>query len=201
MTNTANLTDLLEAAKEGTITKNDIAGVAKKIKEISKDQDRSLYSLIHIMGRAKATEYQKLIEPFLIYPDNPNISKITLQSLCTYWNLTPKYLDELKMFIQGAAWDDFDDVRLVALSIAGEFLRTNHEKELLSLLIALFENQENNQVRPPENPLLIQSCAYYAIARAMGKDYNQIPSIDDIEEKISNQTLDLSVVEQAKKLR
>lgn len=200
MTNTINLNNLLEAAKEGTISKIDIDAVAKKINEIGKGQDRSLYTLIHILGRAKAIGYQKLIEPFLIYPNNPNISKITLQSLCTYWNLTPQYLDELKMFIQGAEWDDFDDVRLIAISIAGEFLRTNNDKELLNLLIALFENQENSQIRPAENTLLIQSCAYSAISRAMGINYNQIPSIDDIEKKISNQTLDLSVVEQAKKL-
>lgn len=200
MTNITNLNDLLEAAKEGRISKIDIDEVAKKIKEIKKDQDRSLYTLIHILGRAKAIEYQKLIEPFLIYPNNPNISKITLQSLCTYWNLTSQYLDELKMFIQGVEWDDLDDVRLIAISIAGEYLRMNTDKELLNLLLALFENQENNIVRAAENTLLIQSCAYSAIARAMGRNYNQISSINDIEKKITNQTLDLSLVEQAKKL-
>lgn len=199
MSKTINYSDLLESAKSRKISRSEIDEVAKKISEISKEDSRLLYTLIHILGRAEAIKYKKLIEPFLYYPSNPNIAKITLQSLCTYWDLTAEYLDDVKMFIQGVEWDDLDDVRIVAISIAGEFLRKTPNKELLALLVDVFEGN-NDEIKPAENAALIQSCAYSAIARAMGKDYNQIPGSAFIEKQLQKGTLDLSIIQQAKQL-
>lgn len=188
--------ELLEEAKWGKITSNEIDYVAEQLQE----NHDELYTLIYILGRAEAVRCKKLIEPFLNHPDDPMVSKIALQSLCTYWDLTEEYLDELKMFINGVEWDDFDDVRIQAISIAGEYLRSAKNPELLQTLIDLFENIETSpDLKNAENPELVRSCAYLAIGRAMGREYNQMPDTDEIMEQLQQNSLDLTLIQDAKK--
>lgn len=191
-----SFSELLEIAKWGKLAPDEIDYVAQQLLESNDD----LYDLIYILGRAEAVQYRNLIEPFLDHPEDPMISKIALKSLCTYWDLTGEYLDELKMFINGVDWDDFDDVRLSAIGIAGEYLRSTSNPELLHILINLFENLGTSTLlKNAENPELVRSCAYYAIARAMGKEYNQIPNTDKIMQQMQQNSLDLSLIQEAKK--
>lgn len=191
-----SLNELLEQAKWGKITPIEIDYVAQQISENSD----ALYTLIHILGRAEAIKYRSKIEPFLDYPENPLISQIALKSLCTYWGLTEEYLEELKMFINGVEWDDFDDVRISAIGIAGEYLRLSLDPDLLHTLINLFENLKTNTlINNADNTQLVRSCAYYAIARAMGKDYDQIPNTKKIMEQLQQDSLDLFLIREAKK--
>ncbi len=192
-----NYNELLEEEKSRKISQDELKHVAQQLNENSE----SKYTLIHILGRAKAIHYRNLIEPFLNYPDDPLVSKIALQCLCTYWDLTNEYIEELKMFINGVDWDDFDDVRLTAISISGEYLRSTSNVELLHTLVDVFENLENStQIKSAENPELVRSCVYYAIARAMGKNYDEIPNTDKIINQMQINSLDLSLIEQAKYL-
>ncbi|MBA2367848.1 MAG: hypothetical protein H0V82_02350 [Candidatus Protochlamydia sp.] len=192
-----NYNELLEEAKLGKISTNEINYVAQKLNEKSE----SNYTLIHILGKAKAIQYRNLIEPFLNYPDDPLVSKIALQCLCTYWDLTNEFSEELKIFIRGEDWDDFDDVRLTAIGISGEYLRSTSNKDLLHVLVDVFENLETSPlIKRAENPELVRSCAYYAIARALGKNYDQIPNTDKIINQLQRNSLDLSLIEQAKNL-
>ena len=188
---------LLEEAKWGKLSSEEIDYVAKAINEHQNDT-RKLYTLIHILGRAKALKYKNLVESFLNYPDDPLVSQIALESLCSYWELTKDYIDELTAFLKGVDWDDFDDVRLHAISISGEYLRSSFNADLARALLALFDNP-SFLTRQPENNELIQCAAYRAIARVSGRDYNQIPSIDKIGEQLTNHTLDLKPILEIKK--
>jgi hypothetical protein len=193
-----NNSELLEQAKRGKLSPNEIDYVAQQLVENTDNR----YTLIHILGRAEAIKYRNLIEPFLHYPDDPLVSEIALKSLCTYWGLSEQYVDELKMFIKGVEWDDFDDVRMAAISISGEYLRSASNAELLHTLIDVFENLETSTLlKSAENPELIRSCAYSAIARAMGREYDQIPNTTKISQQMQQNTLDLLLIEQAKHLK
>jgi hypothetical protein len=59
-----------------------------------------------------------------------------LKTLCTRWGATEEDLEALKFYLKGAEWDYSDDVRIVAMSIAGEYLRLDgFDPELLALLL------------------------------------------------------------------
>lgn len=155
------------------------------------------------MGRISVEQYKELIDKYLYYPGNPWICREALNTLCTYWKLTADYLDAIKMYIRGAKWDDTDEVRMIAISIAGEYLRKAFDKELLQLLLDVFENLGKiNSITETSVSAraLIQSCAYDAISRAMGKNHNEIPYFEDTEKLIEeNQldSLDLSIIKKA----
>lgn len=174
----------MEEAKNGTLAPDKIDYVAQQLFS----SKHNLYTIIHILGRAKAIRYKVLIEPFLYYPDEPMVAKITLQTLCTYWDLTRDYLDQVKMFLRGVAWDNHNDVLVIAISIAGEYLRSTKDAELCQCLVYIFENSAEH----------LKSFAYYALARASGKHYNQIPNTEDILDQLQENSLDLSIIEQAK---
>jgi hypothetical protein len=161
-----NLDELLEEAKWGKLTDKELAYVVQEIKATTPDDDADLYTLIHILGKADATEHKQLLEGFLDYPSDPMISSIALAALCNYWGYANEYLDQIKMFIKGAEWDPDNDVRLIAISCAGQYLKEASDKELLQQLLALYENAEEDE--------LCREAAYEAIALAMGQTWDEI---------------------------
>ena len=93
-------------------------------------------------------------------------------------------------------------MRIIALSLAGEFLRREYDRELLQLLLDVFEKLgKTDQIKDTRDDkrYLMQSCAYSAIARAMGKDHNEIDD-NEIERAVQEgdlDVLDLSMIQKA----
>jgi len=183
-----SLDDLLEEAKTGTLTDEEISYIVEKIKNHQKgiDVKEDLYTLIYAIGiadciaipgktysPARGTEYRDIIESFLNYPNDPSVASIALKSLCTYWRYTESYLDEIKYFIKGVDWDEHDDVFLASVRIAGEYLRESNDKnqELLELLIEKWEENEKKDISSTKT-----EAVYEALARASGQQWSQVLS-------------------------
>lgn len=179
-----NLDDLLDEAKTGTLTEEELSYIAGKIKKHNPDcdDDDDLYTLIYALGIAdcidtpdniyaqpRGTKYRKLVEDFLYYPNDPSIASIALKTLCDYWGYTKDYLNEIKKFIKGVDWDKDGDVTLTAISIAGEYLRTaeKKDKELFQLLINIWEKYSKKDMAD-----VMAESAYEALARAAGQEWN-----------------------------
>ena len=79
-----NLDDLFDEARYGTLTKEEIFYVVEKIKACKPGNDRGLYSLLRILGWAKAKQYQLLVESFLYYPTDAMVSSMAIKVLCEY---------------------------------------------------------------------------------------------------------------------
>ena len=75
-----NLDALLDKAKWSELTQEEIAEVVKRIENF-KENENDLYTLIHILGCSGASQYRKLVEKFLYYPEDSMISRIALK-LC-----------------------------------------------------------------------------------------------------------------------
>jgi len=198
-----NIEELCIEAKWGQLTKEEIAYVVKMMNACNLDDDVGLVRLIYILGHAYLEEHKLWVEKFIYYPKSTLVSQQALKALCTCWHLTEHYLDEIKMYIRGVDWDDADEVRLTAINIAGEFLRKKFDKELLQLLVLVFEKLGETEMLNDTDDYardFLKSCAYEAIARAMGKNHNEIPDNDEIEEAIASgqlSDLDLAVVQKA----
>ena len=178
-----SLDDLLEEAKWGQLTDEELTYVVNRIKEKRKKKDRSpdrdLYTLLHILGKSGAVEYRDLVESFLHYPSWPAISSMALRTLVSYWDLMEDYLREIKLFVRGVDWDD-DDVRIVAVSAAGRYLTGYQDKELLKLLIDIFVNTNE--------PDYIRQGAYRALADAVGRDWRDL---------VGEKEMDLTILDEA----
>ncbi|WP_044882784.1 hypothetical protein [Neochlamydia sp. EPS4] len=196
--------DLSHEAKWGRLTPEEIAYVEQKLQDKKADEDEDLPTWIFIVGRLALIRHRPLLEKFLYHQMEPWVCIQALRALCTYWEYTQDYLKELKMFIRGVEWDPHDDIRLWALSIAGDFLKEHYDPELLQLLLDVFEKLgklDSLQEQREYAREFIQSCAFKALAIASGKKYDEILDTDDIENCLLNgqmELLDLSVLKKAR---
>lgn len=186
---------------EGKLSKEEIEYVAKKIIDQTCNND-DLSTCIYILGRSGAEQYREQIEKYIYFKSNEWVCIQALRTLCTYWLLTNDYLEEIKMYIKGADWDDTDDIRIHAIGIAGNYLRKNHDSDLLRLLVEIFETPNHAyKIHHDDALTLIKSCAYEALARAMGKEWNEILDVDEILYNITNEKwecLDMTIIREAK---
>lgn len=157
--------ELLHRAKWGTTTPAEVDGVARSL--MSDDPERDPYTLIHILGRSGAVLYEDLVARYLNAESDPMLARIALQALCSHWDLASKYRSEVFRFARGEPWDDEQDVQLIALSAAGEMLRAGPDRELLRLLMDVFE--------VPNTPQSVRESVYCALARAFGLEWTELP--------------------------
>ena len=194
-----SITELFEEAKWGQLTEKEIAYVAQKLSEASPGNDNDLDKLIYILGRIGAHQYRKLIEPFLFYPSDPEISGVALYALCGQLGYAQDFLKEMKAFIRGVEWDD-GHVKLRAISRSGEFLRRTPEKELLELLVEVYEATKNAEIPLDEeysDESLIHETVFIALARAVGKEWKELLHLQGEEERPLTQEFISSIIEKA----
>jgi ankyrin repeat protein len=160
-----NLDDLLHRAKTGSISDEEVDAVAREIQ--ANPQNENGYTLLHIVGRSFATRHRDVVESFLDARWNPMLARLSLQILCNFWGETALYLDRVLSALRGLPWDPEDDVRLIAISIAGEYLRTHTNRNLLVTLFGIFNDATKEST--------IREAAYFALARACGRDWNELP--------------------------
>ena len=200
--------ELAHEAKWGEISKDEITYVAQRLKNFKpgEDSDVLLATLIYILGFSWASEYRDLVEPFLCYRKYDWVCCRALKALCTCWGLTENYLEIIKMYIRGADWDESDDIRIIAMSIAGAFLREKFDRELLQLLVDIFEGLgeiEGIHETCEEARDLLKGCAYEVLSRAVGEDWDDILEGEEVVKLMANgqlSFLDLPVMQKAHQL-
>jgi hypothetical protein len=178
-----DLAGLLDRAKAGEhLSSEDLSAVARELR--NPDSGYKKYTLIHILGRAQAFQYRSTIEPFLDGPDQ-SAARLALQILGEWWDLQREYRPRLMEFAAGVRWDPDDDIRQMALSVLGGWLRTEHDLEVLQLLMSTAED--------PDEEASTRRVAVRALARAVGQDYRDMPPVsrrDMPESPWGRQTLD-----------
>ncbi|MHB0961178.1 MAG: hypothetical protein ACYC0X_33920 [Pirellulaceae bacterium] len=165
-----NIESLLAKATAGKLTQDESQFAA----EVALSRSGDAYTATMILGRAFATEHRHILESLLRSPSDPMLARGAVYALCQCWDDTAKYLPEIIAFCRKVAWDEDDDVRLIALSCGGEFLRRYWNQELAECLACVAENESDDIVR---------NAARTAIARAMGLEHHQIPSPNRLLDK------------------
>ena len=177
-----NLGDLLDEAKYGKLTTEELIYVVEKIKAAKPGDNTRFYSLLHILGWAGATQYRELVERFLYYPTKPMVSGMAVKVLFRYWgDDAQRYLNEMKAFIKGVSWDEDDDLRLAAMQCAGDFLRENPEKELYQLVLDLYETSNaivvqagRERTAESRRAKFWLDVSFTQLARAVGTGWNDL---------------------------
>lgn len=199
-----SISELSKLASNNEISNEEIKYVANLITKCSPEYEEDLPQLIMILGYAGAKEYQSLVEKFLHYPRDSWATISALRTLCSCWHFTSQYLKELNTYIRGAMWDDTDEIRIFAVGIAGEYLRTTFDCELMQSLIDVFDHLGSSDCVYEHRDYardLLQGITYEEIAKAMGKNSDEILSSSKVERLLKNgkkNLLDLEMLEKAR---
>jgi hypothetical protein len=161
-----NLSEVLSKATSGTLSRPERLAVGKRFRQSRIDSEER-YELLLILGRAAATEYESDVAAYLTDNSDPMLTRLAVQVLCNYWGLADKYIGVVAQFCKGSDWDSDEDVRLVAISATGEYLRGKQDPAYLSLLLDTYDSDADD---------ICRNAAYSAIARAMGREWSEIPS-------------------------
>jgi hypothetical protein len=150
-----DLDDLVDRAKQGAVLPDEVAAVAAALKSASDEK----YRLLYVLGRCGATEHEELVAGFLD-GDDGELAGLALRILAQ-WGRTGSYLGHVRAFVNGLEWDDFGDARMIAVSVAGEHLRTHTDSSLLTALLSLSRAEDDGDE-------VIRRVALEALAVALG---------------------------------
>jgi hypothetical protein len=181
-----NADELLKASWTRKLTAVEIVEVADALKNGSSGQDP--YSLLLLLGRAGARQHAPLVERWLGMTSDPMLVRIALQVLCSMWGMTDTYLPWVKRLVRGESWDSDEDARLMAMSVAGTYLKTVKDPELLSMLLDVVETSTERE--------LSRQSAYLALALAMGADDKDLPRLSKLPPLVD--LIDNGVLERAR---
>jgi hypothetical protein len=173
---------ILERARSGLLSRSEVDAVAHDLECAEGGLDP--YTAIHILGLVRAVEHERIIAGFLENPDDPMLARISLEVLGSYWTMGGRYRHEIERFSRGVEWDRDEDVRLIAISLAGETLRAGPDQVFLHLLVTILRSAS-------ERPIVRQA-AYFALARASGRNWNELPSAAvslDFDKDVDSQVL------------
>ena len=177
--------ELLARIEKSVLSSQELAMVAT---ELQKDEPEAFrHTLLLILYNAQAKKYRELVEQYLRDEEDNLLASLALETLCG-WGYTEQYRDEVLQSMGGAPWDAEGNVRIKAISIAGNYLRSHTQSEFLSELLRIFDDADEAK--------RWRQWAYCALARAMGRNYNEIPGAArdfDLETEI-----DPNVVQEAR---
>ncbi|MEU4556716.1 hypothetical protein [Micromonospora violae] len=167
-----NVADLLDRAKHGAVSRTELEWTAEALADPGSAVDK--YTLIHILGLAGSpADYEELVAEFLHNEEDPMLSRMALLSMSS-WRRLDKYLPELLEFCRGVEWDDDEDVRAIALTLAGNYLASRVNCDLLEILIDTAKHEVGSGSA--------RRLALDALAVATGSSRSSIPRLtDDID--------------------
>jgi hypothetical protein len=162
-----NADEILERATKGELSAPEQDAVAEALRSGSASFDR--YTLLLALGRAMGKKHRAVVEAFLQEKSDPMLARLALQILCKFWSETERYVSVVERAIVGLDWDHDDDIRQMATSIAGEYLRDERNPALLKELLAIVDDESEEEFTRKD--------AYVSLARAMGLEWEELPPL------------------------
>ncbi|GGP49433.1 hypothetical protein [Saccharothrix coeruleofusca] len=138
------------------MTQREVDAVARMLPD---ERGQRAYDWLYVIARASATQYEQLVASYLDHEEDPMLARLALQTLCTFWGFADRYTDQLERFLGEVEWDHLGDVRLIAISASGEYLRENVHSGLLRRLLELADHNGDSTMQP--------RFALEAVARAL----------------------------------
>jgi hypothetical protein len=161
-----NMKELVIKATEGRLLQRELEETVRCLEANACDP----YDALLIIGRSGATQYRGTVERYLAGSKGPMVARLALLVLCGYWGLASDYKTDLEAFVRKVAWDEDDDVRLLAISIVGKLLADQDDCRLLRLIVGIFNDQSESK------PQILREAAYCALALASGKSREELPA-------------------------
>lgn len=130
---------------ERKLSDKEVASVVAELQEPKPDSN--LYTLLSILCycESQAIQYTPLIERYLNGPDDFVASK-ALWVLCSCWDLSPNYTNEMLAFMESAPQDEYEyrDRKRIAISCARLHLERYSAPKLLRKIIEILEDEDES---------------------------------------------------------
>ncbi len=157
--------NIVARARDGKLSEREIALLIDSLERQS--AGTATYTRLNALGWTMRPDLAHVVSPFLSSPDDSMLSRLALQILVSRWGLGLDFADVVIEFASGVEWDEDDDVRLVALSSAGELARVDiRTADMFGVLIRALDDAE----RP-----IVRDAAYSAVLRGLGTPWNEVP--------------------------
>ena len=162
-----NADEMLERATNGKLSAREQNDVAEALRSGDLSLDR--YTLLLALGRSMAKRHRSVVESFLAAESAPMLARLARPILCKFGSETAGYLPWIERSLAGLDWDCDDDVRQMAISIAGEYLLDARQPVLLQRLLLVVDD--------PSEDESMRKDAYLSVARAMGTRWDDLPPL------------------------
>lgn len=160
-----NESDLVDRVRDGKLSDAEVDLLVALLRE-HPDHART-YTRLNALGWLMRPDLASVVAPFLERADDPMLARLALQVLVHRFGLGLRFGDRVIEFADGVEWDDEDDVRLVALTCAGELAREGtRAPEMLRVLLRSIDADEDPMVR---------DSAYSGILRGLGRTWDETP--------------------------
>lgn len=130
---------MLRKAEQSKISEAELKEVLYRIENLA--DKPNLERLLIILGVTRRFEYKHVLEKFLVYPENPEISRCAFEILAQDWGMAKYYVSYIKEMMRGVDWDEAGYVRSIAISTAAYYFDEINDKEILKILLEIFENE------------------------------------------------------------
>lgn len=156
---------LVDLARDDHLTPQQVQRILRQLDAQRGGADE--YTLLNAVGWL-GPEHESVVASYLERPDDPMLSRLALQILVHRFGKAEAYMAQIAALAQGVEWDEDEDVRLVALSAAGQAVRERPDGYRVLLLI-LLDTATDNAERS-----LIRSTAIEALRRGLGEEWSTI---------------------------
>lgn len=114
-----------------------------------------------------------LVAPYLAPHNPPGLVRRALQVLCSAWGLGANYREEILYWLrrEPGNWDEFGEVRQMAIYCAGELANQATDHAILRLLVDLAQDEAENEDD--------RSDAILGIALGLGATWSELPGVSD----------------------
>ena len=153
----------LKQAKLSALSGNLKLSETRKVAEIIKN-DINLYICIEIIGMSGFSEFFPILEKFSLYESDADVACLALSFLLDTTQ-HDQYKQILIYYLKGAPWDWRSSYKLNAISISSQYLRKNLDKEILSCVFKIFDNNGDE---------LLKEQSQKTILRAGGMEWRNI---------------------------
>jgi HEAT repeat protein len=133
--------DLLKEVRKRDLSAREIASVVAELQEPKPDSNPVVLLSILCHSYTQAKQYTPLIERYLNGPDDYLASE-ALWVLCSCWDLSPNYINEMLAFMESAPQDEYEyrDRKRIAISCAQLHLERYSAPKLLRKIIEILED-------------------------------------------------------------
>jgi hypothetical protein len=163
MAKNRKLEEIWEKAQTGKLSNVDLRWVGSRLHcEFHEDN----YKLIEIIGKSHDHSFREKLESLIHCQADSYLAALAVRILCQDWQFGDQYVEILERFIGGVSWDELDDLRLAAISAAGDVLHARQNAELLRTLLTVHDSQNSDDV--------VRNAAFRAIWKATGRDIRKL---------------------------
>lgn len=121
----------------GSISKEDIEWIRINLRDPNND---NLHQFARGIGHATYPALPndiKLVENILNRADDDYDMQGAVYALCSYWDLTPHYINSLLKYIELGQWEHFSSTAMAVFSAIGRYLYSHTDQEIAQ---KLFDN-------------------------------------------------------------